>query len=355
MTFKIIKNTKISKITTCVPSITIDNSDVPQEQKKIRDRLIRNVGIKYRRMCPDNQIFTDLASYCTEELLDCLGWERDSVGSLIMVTQSSEFTIPSTAIILQNKLKLSKNCLAYDINLGCSGYPYGLMTAASLLDNFDNKRIILVVGDQSASYGAEDNGREILFGDACSATALEYDEHAAPIYFEGFSDGEGAKAIYIPEGGKRKPIDSESHKPKLREDGIIRTGTDVWLNGPEILSFSTRKVPEAINSILEKTDFEKKDIFRYYFHQANLIINKTINKKLGLTYSEAPLSLREYGNTSSTSIPITLCMDKSSFDDTQKNVLFCGFGVGLSWASVICSLKINQISSIKIMPKDYLA
>lgn len=355
MTFKTLENVAIRRITSVVPDCTIDNLDVPDEIQKARKRLVRNIGIRYRRICAIGQIFTDLGQYACEKTLDFLKWEPSSIDALIMVTQSSEYIIPSTSIILQNRLNFKEKCLAFDINLGCSGFPYGIMTGASLIDGINIKRMLLVIGDQSASNGATDQGREILFGDACSVVALEHDTKAQKIFFEGFSDGSGAKSIYIPEGGKRSPLNKESQIPKLRNDGVVKAGTDVWLNGPQILTFSTTKPIDAIYSILEQSGISKNEIYRFYFHQANMIINKTINKKLSLTDIESPSSLYYYGNTSSTSIPITMSQDIDSFKKEKQNILLCGFGIGLSWATMIIKLSIEQVSSIKIVPKDYIS
>ena len=355
MTFKILRNCGIRKILSVVPETIIDNLDVNDENKKSRERVVRNIGIRYRHICQEGQIFTDLAHFSCKKVLENLNWDNDSINALIMVTQSSEYIIPSTSIILQHKLKLSQDCLSFDINLGCSGFTYGLMVASSLLDNDFNKRILLVVGDQSASSGSSDQGREVLFGDACSVTALEYDENSPDIFFDGNSDGSGAKAIYVPEGGKRFPINDKSHIPILRDDGVVKSGTDVWLDGPRILNFSINKPIDSVHYILKQFNLKLEDIYRFYFHQANMMINKTINKKLKLTEERSPYSLRNFGNTSSTSVPITMCMDSNSHKDDNKLVLLCGFGIGLSWATIIMPISKKQILPIQKVPKEYRA
>jgi 3-oxoacyl-[acyl-carrier-protein] synthase-3 len=354
MTYQEIKCCAVKSIVTVVPSRIVDNLNVDNDLLAKRSRLVRNIGIRYRRLCAEGQIFSDLAAFAAEQLFAKTKWNPSEVDAIIVVTQSSEYIIPSTAIILQDRLGITTAALAYDVNLGCSGYPYGIHLGASLLCDTIRK-VVVIVGDQSGSDGSEDQGREILFGDACSATALEYKPNADSLYFEGFSDGSGHKAIYIPEGGRRNPLNETSNQYKICEDGVTRKGTDVWLNGPDILNFSTRVAPESVSSILKKSSLDKADIHRFYFHQANKMINSTINKKLGLSNDLAPSSLYSYGNTSSTSVPITLCDDYSSYDCEKRKVLLCGFGIGLSWASMILNISSDIIEPIIEVPASYIS
>jgi len=280
-------------------------------------------------------IFSDLAEFCARDLMAKIGWAPETVDALIMVTQSGEYVIPSTSIILQDRLGLPKTTLAFDINLGCSGYPYGLYTVGRMIGDNGIKRAIVIIGDQSASEGAADQGRDILFGDACSATALEYDPTAPEMYFQGFSDGSGYKAIYVPDGGKRNPLNDKSTVPTMWPDGVVRTSTDVVLDGPAILNFSTSVAPLAVQSICEFAQVPLSEIDGVLLHQANKMINNTIRLKLKLPSEAVPESLYDYGNTSSTSIPITLshrCADRLVQPGTKW--VFCGFGIGLSWASL---------------------
>ena len=304
MAFSQIHQVALRGVVSVVPSKRVDNLDVAQTARSARERLVRNIGIRYRRVCPPGMIFSDLALHAAQRLLEGLGWDR--VDALILVTQSPEYPIPSTAILLQDRLGLERSTLAFDVNLGCSGYPYGLFLAASMLRQGGLQRAIAIIGDQSASQGAADEGREILFGDAASATALEWDANAPPMSFEGFSEGAGFRAIHIPHGGRRRPMSADSFIPSVCEDGVTRLGADVWLDGPAILNFSTREAPAAVQSLLNRTERSIEQVDYFFFHQANRMINETIRKKLRLPEEKSPTTLEQYGNTSSASIPITM-------------------------------------------------
>ncbi|AHV91988.1 ketoacyl-ACP synthase III [Bordetella holmesii] len=322
-------------ITSAVPPGRVDNLAVAPDQLAQRERLVRNVGVRWRPCCADGMIFSDLAQHAAQKLIDGLGWDKASIDALILVTQSPEFSIPATSIILQDRLGLPLGVSAFDINLGCSGYTYGIFNAAAMVGEQRFRRVLVLVGDQAASNDGLDNGRDILFGDACTATALEYDPTAQPIYFEGFSDGSGYEAIIIPHGGKRYPTNDSSRQPRLCADGVMRRADDVWLDGPAILTFSTLRAPEAIRRMLGHVGKDVADIDYYVMHQANRMINNTIRQKVGGSPAQWPSSLEQYGNTSSASIPVTISSQLSA--EAQQRPLhwiLCGFGIGLSWGTL---------------------
>lgn len=346
MARSVLKGVRIAGLSVCVPKEIIDNLDVVEQEAVSRERLVRHIGIRYRRICEDGVIFSDLAVAATNDLLKGVGWDKSTVEAYIFVTQSPEYIIPSTSIVCQHRVGLPKSVLAFDINLGCSGYPYGIYTVGRMLGAQGLKRAIVVVGDQSASRGAKDSGREILFGDACSATALEFDENAPDIYFEGFSDGSGYKAIYVPCGGKRNPVRPESLEPTMCEDGVIRKGIDVALDGPAILNFSIDVAPPAVQSICDFAGVPLDNVNHMIFHQANKMINDTIRRKLKRTLEQVPESLYDYGNTSSTSIPVTLIhRTRDQFMTPGTKFILCGFGIGLSWSTLLMETTPNTYCS----------
>ncbi|MBV8061203.1 MAG: ketoacyl-ACP synthase III [Alphaproteobacteria bacterium] len=346
MARSVLKGVRIAGLSVCVPKTVIDNLEVPPEEQQSRDRLVRNIGIRYRRICEEGIIFSDLAEAATNDVLAGVGWHKSTVDDYIFVTQSPEYIMPSRSIVCQHRVGLPKTTLAFDINLGCSGYPYGLYTVGRMLGAHGLKRAVVVVGDQSASRGAKDSGREILFGDACSATALEFDETAPDIFFEGFSDGSGYKAIYVPDGGHRNPLTPYSLIPTECADGVIRKGIDVSLDGPAILNFSIEVAPAAVHSICEFSGVALDSVDRLIFHQANKMINDTIRRKLKRTPEQVPESLYDYGNTSSTSVPTTIVYRaREQFLTPGTKFILCGFGIGLSWATMLVETTPNTYCS----------
>jgi 3-oxoacyl-[acyl-carrier-protein] synthase-3 len=335
MTIATIENVAIKGIVTVVPEATIDNLNVSEDQLKQRQRLIKHIGIRYRRICRNGMFFSDLAQKSVEKLIEGLGWEKDSIDALILVTQSPEYLIPATSCILQDRLGLSTTVSAFDINLGCSGYTYGLFTCASMIGKKRFKRVIAIIGDQSGSDGSADNGREVLFGDSCSATALEYEEGAPDMSFEGNTDGSGHQAIIIPHGGRRHPFGPDSLVPIVGEDGIARSPLDVKLDGPAIMNFSVNRAPESINRVLGSLGKKVDEVDYFVMHQANKMINDTIKFKVGGAPEQWPLSLEKFGNTSSTSVPMTITGNLANETSTGKvKWLTCGFGIGLSWGTL---------------------
>lgn len=339
MALNFIRGVRFAGLASCVPRAVISNLDCAPEQRSERERLVRNIGIRTRRVCAPDQYFSDLALKAAEDLIGGLGWSKDEIDALLVVTQSPDYLIPATAILLQDRLGLSRGTLAFDVNLGCSGYPYGLYVLGSMISASRIRKGIVLVGDKSSNPASLDNGLLSLFGDAATATALEYDESAPPMYFGMGSDGGGYEAIIIPAGGQRIPIQPHHLERLPGKDGISRKGTDVILDGPAILNFSLREVPPAVTALIKSSPHEPEAIDYFVFHQANRMINETIRKKLGLPEAKVPVSLHDFGNTSSASVPVTMTVRlREAINAAPKRILMSGFGVGLSWASCIVDL-----------------
>jgi 3-oxoacyl-[acyl-carrier-protein] synthase-3 len=330
-----LRNVRFAGMASCVPRRQVSNlNDCPPTLRSERERLIRNIGIETRRICPEWQCFSDLAFVAAEKLIEDLSWNRDEIDALIVVSQSPDYLIPSTAIILQDRLKLSQTTIAYDINLGCSGYPFGIHLLGCMISSGAIKKALLLVGDKSATE------REPLFSDAGTATALEFSADAAPMYFDLNSDGSGYKAIMLPVGGHREPFSHHHGIPKRDEHGRLHWPSDLILDGPAVLSFSTQYVPPAVEKTVAYANVSKDEIDFFVFHQANKMINETIRKKLRLPAEKVPSTLRELGNTSGASIPVTMTAKlREVMNQGSQKLLLGGFGIGLSWGT--CILDIN--------------
>lgn len=322
-------------LATCVPTTVVANTDVPPHMVPERERLVRNIGIHQRRICKRWQCFSDLALVAAEKLLGELGWDRDSVDALIVVTQSPDYLIPATAIILQDRLKLGHATIAYDVNLGCSGYPFALHMVGSMISAGAIKRAIILVGDKCATEF------DPIFSDAATATALEHDPGAAPIHFDLNSDGSGYRAIILPVGGHREPTEIQHLIPVKDADGVWRRAYDLQLDGTAVLSFSTQRVPPAVERLLGYAEVGIDTIDHFLFHQANRMINETIRKKLRLPVEKVPSTLHDFGNTSGASIPLTMTARIApALREGGKRLLLAGFGIGLSWGE--CVIDINN-------------
>lgn len=335
MALSTLHNVRFAGMASCVPHRVLDNvRDCPPSQRSERERLVRNIGIQTRRICPEWQTFSDLALVAAEKLLEELQWQREEVDALIVVTQSPDYLIPATAIILQDRLGLPHSTIAFDVNLGCSGYPFGLHLLGSMVSAGGVKKALLLVGDKCA------NVKDPLFSDAGTATALEFDASAPPMYFDLNSDGSGKRAIMLPAGGGREPFGVQHLIPTRDEHGVQRWPAELILDGPAVLSFSTQRVPPAVQRLLEYTGLDKDAIDYFVFHQANRMINETIRKKLQLPAEKVPSTLHDLGNTSGASLPVTMT---ARLHDTlaqgKHKLLLSGFGIGLSWGSVVMDIE----------------
>lgn len=327
-----LEHVRFAGMATCVPRHRVSNlTDCKPQLRAERARLVRNIGIEFRRMAPRWQCFSDLAFDAAESLLQALDWQREDIDALIVVTQSPDYITPSTAIILQDRLGLPHTTLAFDVNLGCSGYPFGLHLLGSMIASGSVKKGLVLVGDRPASPD------DPLFSDAGTATALEFDATAAPMYFDLNSDGSGHRAIMLPVGGHRQPIGVEHLIPRREsEQAPWRRDVDLILDGPAVLNFSTQRIPPAVEKLLAYAGATKEQVDYFIFHQANRMINETLRRKLGLPVEKVPSTLHDFGNTSGASLPVTITARiREQLQAAPARLLLCGFGIGLSWGTCL--------------------
>lgn len=301
--------------------------------------FIKTTGIKERRVASNDVTCVDLCFTAADAIIQKFG--KEDIDAIIFVSQSPDYFLPASSVILQNKLQLNKSCLAFDVNLGCSGYVYGLSIVASLLQTGHLKKALLLVGDKSTiSTNYHDKSAYPLFGDAGTATLIEFDPNAEPWHFNLQSDGSGRNAIIIEHGHSRHPINQSSDVLHEIEPGIKRTKKDLALNGLDIFNFALKEVALNINTLIETTNVSKEQIDFFLLHQANKLINESVRKKLKITEDKVPYSIDVFGNTSSASIPLTMCYKlKDELLNGEKLLLLSGFGVGYSWGSVLLKTK----------------
>lgn len=330
----------IRGISTAVPTAISRVADYPHMGPEEAERFSKNTGIRERRIVSGDQCASDLCAFAADDLLAKLGWERADIGALILITQTPDHAIPATAILLQHKLGLPGTCIAFDINLGCSAYPYGLLTVGSLIKTAGIKRALLLIGDVSSKVcNFEDKSAWPLFGDAGTATALELDDAAATMHFDLMADGRGAQAIIVPASGlsSRVPVTAENLVPVADKNGMMRNVANLQLRGADIFSFAISKVPPSALRALEAAQWTPDGVDQYVLHQANKMINDTVLKKIRAPEGRARMSLEKFGNTGSASVPLTICHTRDEWRFPCR-ALMVGFGVGLSWGSVTAEL-----------------
>jgi len=330
-----INNIKIAGLSVGVPQKNINNLNNPLFTPVEADSFIKNIGIGNVRRA-EGKCLTDLCLPVAQKLLYELNWKSQSIELLVLITQTPDYKIPPSSLILQDKLKLPKTAMAFDINLGCSGYVYGLFVVASLMKATGLNKALLCVGDISSSCISEyDKSTAPLFSDAVSVTALEFTDKPNPMWFNLQSDGSGFDAIKIDDGGSKNPFTEKSLCYNEQQEGVKLRPADMYLDGIKVFNFSLREVAANINTLTKYNNLTPDNFDYVVLHQANKLMNESIRKKLGLAIEKVPYSMYEYGNTSSASIPVTLVHAlQQRLVSSPVKLILSGFGVGLSWGSV---------------------
>lgn len=286
---------------------------------KVMADIISSTGIE-RRPIALTETVAELGKLASERLLSVLNWTPESIEAVIVVTQTPDYPLPSTACLLQHELGLKLTTIALDINLGCSGYVYGLSVVNGLMQTSGIKRALLVCGDITSTM-IDDGNRSLrpLFGDAISVTGLEAAEDSTLTMDLG-TDGSGAPYLISHSGGVKKP-------------GI----PELFMDGVQVMAFTLKRVAPSIEAVLQFANIKINQIDAVVFHQANAMLLKSIARKIGANESQLALALKDFGNTSSASIPIALShwLSNSDIDNNKMQILMSGFGVGWSWATAL--------------------
>lgn len=338
----------------CVPAVcrTLEDEGILDDATE-RERLQKTIGVRSRHIAPPSVCTSDLCQNAAEGLLADLGWAKDSIDVLIFVTQSSDYVIPATACALQYRIGLG-SCLAFDINLGCSGYAYGLWTAASLLKTLSIKgrpaRALVLAGDVSTSkLMPGDRATVPLFGDAGSATALQTDENASPWTGVFGTDGAGAEHIIVEAGALRKPLVPQLNPLDEASKQALFNAARLHLNGLEVFNFTLKNVPPLIHSLLEAANTSVDSIDHFVLHQANQMMLKHLAKKSGLPDNKTPIAMERYGNTSSASIPLTIADQLADSLSQPRELVMVGFGVGWSWSALKLTTSVMPRPVVEIL------
>lgn len=336
MAFFNFKNVRVAGIAAGVPRNVENNLESTRRFSPDYDNaaFVELTGVRQRRF--DLELTTsDLCFAAAKRLMADLGWQPETVDAIIVVSQTLDFILPATACIMQDRLGLSKEAYAEDIQLGCSGWVYGMGTVAGLMQNGDIKRALLCAGD-ARGHSINPEKADPLFGFAGTVTALEFDAGAEGIKAHFGTDGSGYEAIITPGGGSRIPFDRQTLDDFVDPmDGKTRTKLTTRMNGMDVFSFGITTAPKSVKKLGERFAFDYQGYDWFVFHQANKKMNQMIIKKLKLDPEKVPSCMEEFGNTSSASIPLTIVTrlgDKATAG--RQNFICCGFGVGLSWGTL---------------------
>lgn len=341
MAYLSIKNAKISGVAAAVPTKVKQIKNQPCfANEEEANKVINVTHVECSRMVEKGQCCSDLCYAAANKLLDDLKWDRSEVEALIFVSLSRDYITPATAGLLQDRLGLSKECYAIDVPLACSGYVYGLSVASSLVATGGIRKALLLVGETTTQLQSPlDKQLWPLHGDAGTATAIEYNEGAAPIYMHLATDGSRRDAIINRDGGMRYPFCEDSLVMREIEPGVTRNNLQSQMAGMDVFAFSVKEPPASMRGLCEHFNLNLDNIDYLLLHQANKYMDDKIGKKLKVPAEKIPYSLMQYGNTSSASIPMTMVVGiGKDIENRKSDVLMCGFGAGLSWGSAYITL-----------------
>ena len=253
---------------------------------------------------------------------------------LMFCTQSPDYFMPSTSCVIQDRLGLPTTAGAFGIDLGCSGFVYGLAIANSLVDSGLAKNVLLLTADTISKYLHPQDKNRLLFGDAATATLLAKDGIAEVGQFERGTDGSGFEHIIIRNGANRqRQVTGEEWTDA---NGNTHRADHFDMDGEAVFNFTVERIPSLISGCLEKNGISQEQVDYYVFHQANKFMLNTLRKLNKLPKEQFFVDLSDTGNTTSSSVPIGLCKSlKNGSIHEGMNVMIAGFGVGLSWASTI--------------------
>lgn len=339
----------IKAMAAAVPSNRIDNYAYTQyfpadEVKEVVDKI----GVYERRFADENTCSSDLCFAAAEKLFADNSIDRSEIDLLVFISQTPDYRMPATSVILQHRLGLQNSTIAFDINLGCSAFIYGMAVVYSMMEKTNLRKALLLDGEtRSKVYSPKDRRTAFLFGDGGVAALIERNEKFGESFFSLNSDGSRENLIKINAGGYRIPSSPETLKEKVVDEyGNIRNEEQGYMNGGDVFTFVNREVPTDIRRMLEYTGRDKDSFDYIIFHQANNFINTHLAKKLKLDVKKIPSTIEKYGNTSSVSVPLTIVSELKDKMQGEKELLLSAFGVGMTWATAIVKFVDLKISNV---------
>lgn len=346
MVYSKLSNSKITGISVAIPKkelvVTEGKNLYNGDERKIK-RLINSSGFYKRRVVENDTTASDLCFVAAKNLIEGMKVDVKSIDGLIYIGYTPDYLMPATSYVLHKRLELSENCIVMDIPQACSGYIIGLYQASMLL-NSGCKKVLLLVGDTFSKFSDMFSETEPeVFGDAGTATLLEFDNDVEPMYFNINSCGEFHEALICKNGGFKNP----TNKNHFDENGNYRYESK--MDGKAIFDFTMEKIAPSIKDLINYAQEDITTFDNIVLHQANKFIMQNIVNQIGYDEARVPMTtLSKYGNQCGASIPATICDNLNEVVKNKKSkMLFCGFGVGLSWASVI--LNVNKIYCSEII------
>lgn len=331
-------------VVSCLPGRQICNAYFEAQfgESAVKD-VVKMIGVENRFWTDVHTSTRDLCSHAGLHLLQRLEWLPTSIDAIIFVSQTPDYRLPATACALQADLGLPSACIAFDVNLGCSGYPYALWLGMTMVQTGAARRVLLAVGDTiSKVIDPTDRSTALLFGDAGTVTAIEAVPNQNASFVLG-TDGRGVSNLIIPKGGFKDH--SQSGDSRL----INKASDCLFMDGSEIFNFTLKTIPTLVKETINLSGISSESHDGFLFHQANKFMLKHLTKKANLPIEKTPINIDQYGNTSCASIPLlmTTSLKDRLLNESMQLAMF-GFGVGYSWAGAsLCVGPLKCVETIK--------
>ena len=336
----------VKAMSACVPPDVVYNKDlgylIPEEEI---EKTINNIGVVERRIAADDVTASDLCYKAACQLMADNEIDPASIDVLLFMSQTADYRIPATSCLLQHRLGLRRETMCLDVSQGCSGYLFALSTAFAYASMEGVNRVLLLDGETfSKIVNRHDKVDWPLYGDAGTATLIEKGDYGESTFML-YTDGSGADVLKI-HAGMRNPITPESCVEREQEEGNIRNDLEVFMDGMDVFNFAISKVPKSVKQLLKETDKTIEDIDYLIFHQANRFMMDFFVKKLKIDPERVPYCISKYGNTSSTSVPLTIVSELAGKLEDKHTVVLSAFGAGLSWGAAMlqmCDCKVSPV------------
>ena len=325
-------NAFIKAISYYLPENVLTNEQISQEFPEWTvEKIASKIGINQRHIAAENETAADMGVCVAEKLFKEYQIDRAKVDFLLFCTQSPDYFLPTSACVMQDKLCLPTTCGALDFNLGCSGYVYGLAIAKGLILGGIAENVLLITSETYSKHlHQKDKGNRTIFGDAAAATLISNKGFAKITGFSLGTDGKGAENLIVKTGAMRNK--NPKNDLTFDKNSFPKSSDFLFMDGGEIFNFTSKAVPELVESVLKKNNLKQFEIDLFVFHQANKYMINYLRKELDIEKDKFFVYLNNVGNTVSSTIPIALkeaMLDKAI--NQGNKVLIAGFGVGYSW------------------------
>ncbi len=327
----------IKAIAYYLPEKVVTNEQLVEEFPEWSvEKIAKKVGINERHIAAEDETAGDMAFKAADKLIVENKVDRGTIDFVLLCTQSPDYFLPSTSCIIQSRLGLPTKCGAFDFNLGCSGYEYGLAVAKGLVVSGVAKNILLLTAETYNKHiHPKDKGNRTIFGDGASASLISTDGFAKIGEFVLGSDGSGYDRLIHKTGAMRHYLPmNDFHED---ENGTPLSSDHLFMDGKAIFDFTSDIVPPMIDETLMKNNLTSDDVDLYVFHQANKYMINYLRKLMEIDKDKFYVFMETVGNTVSSTIPIALC-EAQKEGRLHGNIVLAGFGVGLSYGATIITI-----------------